>query len=154
MFQPGHNVEGCGLCARIAKAARGELEEVIWEREHSIAVVGDHQFFPGYGMVIAKHHIREMHDMPVVISSTLFQDVLDLGKAIHSAYKPWKINYASLGNIDEHLHWHVIPRYDTDLDKRDHPWKNAADFSRYKTTPDDIAKVKAAISKVWLNEIS
>ena len=147
MFKADHTVEGCQHCARIANANLGKLERVIWEREHSIAIVGDHQFFQGYGLVISKHHIREMHDLPPAVSAALFQDVLDLARAIDIAYRPWKINYASLGNVDEHLHWHVIPRYEVDPDKRDHPWKHSSIFSQYKTTPENAAVVKAAILK-------
>lgn len=145
MFVAGRSVEGCGHCERLAKAASGELGTLLLDRPNSIAVIGDHQFYPGYAMVLSKHHIREMHDLPANISAELFQDVLDLGKAIHAAFQPWKINYASLGNVDEHLHWHVIPRYADDPDKKEHPWKHSAIFSKYKTTPDDIRRLKAAL---------
>lgn len=142
MFLEGHTVTGCGHCERVARVKQGGYGPLIWEREHSIAVVGDHQFFKGYGMVISKHHIREMHAMPAEVSAALFQDVLELGCAIEKAYKPWKINYASLGNVDEHLHWHVMPRYEDDPDKRDHPWKNSARFGDFTVTAEDIMQVK------------
>lgn len=142
MFVAGRTVEGCGHCERIAQADRGELGALLWERKHSIIVIGDHQFFPGYAMVLSKHHIREMHDLPAEVNVALFQDVLDLGKVIDEKFKPWKINYASLGNVDEHLHWHVIPRYANDPDRKEHPWKHAAIFPQYKTTPDDIQRFK------------
>lgn len=142
MFVAGRSVEGCGHCEKVARAARGELCTLLWDRPHSVAVIGDHQFYQGYAMILSKHHIREMHDLPADISAALFQDVLELGRTIHSGFQPWKINYASLGNVDEHLHWHVIPRYANDPDKKEHPWKHAELFSQYKTTPEDIRRLK------------
>jgi diadenosine tetraphosphate (Ap4A) HIT family hydrolase len=34
--------------------------------------------------------------------------------AIVRAVQPNHINIASLGNVMPHLHWHIIPRYQTD----------------------------------------
>ncbi len=145
MFKAGSCVDGCLMCERVAAAATGELGTLIWSREHSISVIGDHQFFPGYAMIISRHHIREMHEMPKDISSAIFQDVLELGQAVHNAFKPWKINYASLGNVVEHLHWHIMPRYENDPDKLDHPWKNASQFAQFATTQDATARIRVAL---------
>lgn len=136
------SVEGCPHCMRIEMAKRGQLGALLWDRKHSLAVVGDHQFFAGYAMVISKYHIREMHDLPPEVSSEIFQDVLSLGRMIDEAFKPWKINYASLGNVDEHLHWHVIPRYASESDRKEHPWKHAGSFPQCKTTLEDIQRMK------------
>jgi diadenosine tetraphosphate (Ap4A) HIT family hydrolase len=53
------------------------------------------------------------------------------------------MNYASLGNIDEHLHWHVIPRYASDPDHKEHPWKNSVIFADYPITPQAVAKLRS-----------
>ena len=141
--------DGCPHCAKLVRAQQGQLSNLILEREHSILVVGDHQFFPGYCMVISKHHAREMHDLPSDVATAVFQDAMQLGAAMNGAFSPWKINYASLGNIDEHLHWHVIPRYTADNDHRDHPWKNSSQFSKYASTPDAMQRVRQAILSKW-----
>jgi len=35
-------------------------------------------------------------------------------RAIAGAFRPDLMNYASLGNVMPHLHWHLVPRYRTD----------------------------------------
>lgn len=143
-MSPGF-VENCPHCVRLQKAALKKLDVLLWENEHSIVVAGDHQFFPGYCMVVSKFHVREMHDLPAELRHAIFADVMKVGSAVSAAYRPWKMNYASLGNIDEHLHWHVIPRYESDPDHRDHPWKNAGKFSSFATTPAMLADLKRKI---------
>ena len=135
-------ISDCPHCLRIKQLQAGANEGVVHETPHAIVVVGDHQFFPGYCVVIAKRHIREMHDLPEHEASALFQDVLQVGRAIHTTMSCLKMNYVSLGNLHEHLHWHVIPRYQSDPSHKDHPWKNSHLFSKYQTTAESIATIK------------
>lgn len=39
-----------------------------------------------------------------------------VAEAVFNVYKPNKMNYELLGNGDSHVHWHLFPRYDGDLD--------------------------------------
>ena len=144
-----HHQDGCPHCAKLVEAANGSLPSIIVEQEHSYIVAGDHQFFPGYCMVISKYHVREIHDLPEDVAVAIFRDVIRAGKAIAKSFAPWKLNYASLGNIDEHLHWHVIPRYLNDVDHRDHPWKNAALFSKYTSTVQAVEHLRKSILDHW-----
>ena len=41
-------------------------------------------------------------------------DLRTASKAIRTVVQPDHMNYELLGNIDPHLHWHIIPRYKTD----------------------------------------
>lgn len=132
----------CKLCDWVHKATKGLLPELLWETPHSIAIVGEHQFFEGYGMVISKAHVREMHGLPLEIAIPVFQDVMTLGGRIEKAYHPWKINYASLGNKEEHLHWHVFPRYLSEQNHLDHPWKNAEKFDQFNRTEVHIENMR------------
>lgn len=136
----------CPHCERIRKAGRGDLASLVWETEHVIVVAGDHQFFDGYCVVIAKTHVREMHDLPESQSLAIFADVLRVGRALEQHFKPLKMNYVSLGNVDEHLHWHVMPRYKSDPDHKDHPWKNAAIFATRPTTEDTVKRLRSIFS--------
>ena len=63
-------------------------------------------------------------------------------RKIEGAFKSLKMNYVSLGNVVEHLHWHVMPRYGSDPDHKDHPWKNSSKFSENPTTLSAINSLK------------
>jgi len=139
--------EGCPHCARIRQVELGNLENLVHQTRRAIVVAGDHQFFPGYCLVISKKHIREMHQISEEEALGLFADVLTVGRVIDENYHPLKMNYVSLGNVDEHLHWHVIPRYLSDPDCRDHPWKNSAVFSKSPTTGEIVENLRSMFSK-------
>jgi diadenosine tetraphosphate (Ap4A) HIT family hydrolase len=138
---------GCPHCDRLEKATRGELLNLLMGTEQVIVIAGDHQYFLGYCVVIAKTHIREMHNLPERQALDIFSDVLRVGRVIEEHFKPIKMNYVCLGNVDEHLHWHVIPRYKDDPDHKDHPWKNSVSFATRVTTSDDIKNLQLIFSR-------
>lgn len=122
----------CPICAKVAAWRRGENDHVIQEFEHSIFVIGDHQFHKGYSLVLLKEHVRDMHELPEDIQTAYLQEVMRAGKAIVQAFSPWKMNYACYGNQVPHLHWHLFPRYETDPDHLNHPWLHASEFERHQ----------------------
>lgn len=134
--------QSCPHCLRIEQCGLGFRDGVVYETKNAVVVAGDHQFFPGYCVVIAKRHIREMHDLPEQDALSLFRDVLHVGRVIQAGFSCFKMNYVSLGNVHEHLHWHVIPRYQSDPDHQDHPWKNNHLFSKYPNSAESIARIK------------
>ena len=55
-----------------------------------------------------------------------------LGRAIAAAFRPRKLNYELLGNQVPHLHWHLIPRYESDPNHLRAAW---VDVARAETDP-------------------
>ncbi|MDZ4662381.1 MAG: HIT family hydrolase [Pseudomonadota bacterium] len=54
----------CDICHRLEKWKARELSTVVHEFKNSLLVVGDHQYFKGYSVLISKLHAREIHDLP------------------------------------------------------------------------------------------
>lgn len=123
--------ENCVMCGKVAACADATYPGLITEFRHSFFVLGDHQFFSGYSMVILKDHVRDMMDLPGKLQLELFQEVMFASRAIQDEFKPWKLNYASLGNQVPHVHWHIFPRYEGDPDLMQHPWLHGPEFSRH-----------------------
>jgi diadenosine tetraphosphate (Ap4A) HIT family hydrolase len=44
----------------------------------------------------------------------MMDDLYRAAGAISSACSPDLMNYASMGNVVPHVHWHLVPRYRTD----------------------------------------
>jgi diadenosine tetraphosphate (Ap4A) HIT family hydrolase len=103
-------VDGCLICERVALAKDGRNQHLIAEMEHSYFVVGDHQFFKGYALVLLKEHIREPFELPPHVQREHFAEVMRAAKAIHETFAPSKLNYACYGNVEPHVHWHIVPR--------------------------------------------
>src|SRR5713101_4698077 len=96
----------CLICDRIALWRSGQNHYFIYEFEHSIFVVGDHQFHQGYSLILLKEHIRELHDLTTPVQSALFQEVMAAGRVLVATFQPWKMNYACYANAEPHIHWH------------------------------------------------
>jgi diadenosine tetraphosphate (Ap4A) HIT family hydrolase len=52
--------------------------------------------------------------MPADAARTLFDEMRLTAEAIAAIVKPWKMNYECLGNSIPHVHWHLLPRYESD----------------------------------------
>ena len=70
--------------------------------------------FPGFCRVIWNAHVREMSDLSSAEREQLMAVVWAVEQALRTVLAPHKINLASLGNVTPHLHWHIIPRWQTD----------------------------------------
>lgn len=135
----------CKLCSIVKSGSQVKHERHIIDLKASTLFVGEHQFFSGYCVLIAHKHVREMHFLPAEIQQQLCADMMAANRAVFEAYSPEKLNLASLGNVEEHLHWHIIPRYADEEDCRDHPWKNSQAFSKSPTTALLAAAVRTRV---------
>lgn len=123
--------EACPICGQISLWKRGKNAFFIHEFRHSIFVVGNHQFHKGYSLVLLKDHVRELHELPSSVQSELFGELMLAARAIAATFRPWKMNYACYGNAVPHIHWHIIPRYESDPDRLQHPWIHSAEFEKH-----------------------
>jgi len=133
----------CPLCHAVA--AGTNHPRFLFEFNECLVLAGEHQYFPGYCVVVSKTHQREMHDLPNSAQVAILQCMMKVGKAINESFRPLKLNYASLGNIEEHLHWHIIPRYTSEPDPKTHPWAAAEQFCNHATQAEDVHKLRLCL---------
>lgn len=135
----------CFICKRLRLWKENRNPYFIHEFKNSILVLGDHQFFKGYSLLLLKEHIRELHELPETVQDELNKELMLAGRSVFQAYKPWKMNYSCYGNAVEHVHWHIFPRYQSDPDHKMHPWLHCAEFKKHQVSEADV---KAAISLI------
>jgi diadenosine tetraphosphate (Ap4A) HIT family hydrolase len=128
-------MESCEGCQRVAEAAAGRNVHSVAEFEHSWLFLGDHQYYEGYCVLMAKRHVRELHEMPAAEGQALYAELMRATKALQAAFDPWKMNHACLGNLVQHVHWHIMPRYESDDDRHHNPWYN---FEHFKSRVPDV----------------
>ncbi len=145
-------INECKMCQRLKSIKTDRL--LIRELDHSYLLLGDHQYFNGYCVVMYKNHVREMHDLPLHLQSKLMSEVVHAAKIINLAFRPWKINYSCYGNVVEHIHWHIFPRYQSDPDLRVHPWLHSAKFNEFVSTPEQVTRNIELINKTYLETLS
>ncbi len=140
----------CLICQRVTSAQADQNPTVIHEFESSYLVLGDHQFFEGYSVLILKKHVRELHELSEGEQAQLFKDLMSAAKAVALAFNPWKMNYSCYGNLVEHIHWHLFPRYQSDPLHLKTPWAQSEQFDSKPGSPEErraaMAKIKQALA--------
>jgi len=141
----------CALCERVQLIKAGNYPYLIHEFKHSYLMLGEHQFFNGYSVLVSKDHFREMTDLPNDIGIEFFQEMMTASKAIEQVFSPTKMNMCSLGNVVDHVHWHFFPRYSSDQEFYDPPWLRMKLFDNAKVTPAEAASSLKLIKQAVLN---
>jgi diadenosine tetraphosphate (Ap4A) HIT family hydrolase len=137
----------CPLCDRVNLTKENKYPYLIHEFKNSYLMLGEHQFFQGYSVLVAKDHYREMTDIPSPINSEIFQEMISASKAIELAFNPKKMNMCSLGNVVDHVHWHFFPRYGNDPQFFDPPWLRMKEFENAKVSPEEAKNNMEKIKK-------
>jgi diadenosine tetraphosphate (Ap4A) HIT family hydrolase len=112
----------CLICERIAMIAAGTSPWFVAELETGYVVLGDHQFFRGYTLLLGKVHVPELHDLPRPERLRFLHEMSEVAEAVFRWVQPRKLNYELLGNAEPHLHWHLFPRHADDPRPGGPPW--------------------------------
>lgn len=66
--------------------------------------------YPGRSILVLNEHYEDLVDLPVGLMADFVADVQKAGRAIKNAVHAVRMNYAVLGNVAPHVHFHLIPR--------------------------------------------
>ena len=100
---------------------------------------GNHQYFRGYSVLVLRGHATELYDLDPETRRKFVEDANRLASALARTFKPLKMNYCLLGNTTEHLHWHLIPRRQTDPDPKRPIWEQH--FPKVDLSDDDFQQM-------------
>lgn len=100
----------CSFCNLLLKGFPLKIADL----DVSVACLHVDQYFYGRCLVILKWHEVELYSLTKEERISFFEDMIKIANALNMALNPDKINYAVLGNVVSHLHWHVVPRFKTD----------------------------------------
>lgn len=118
-------------------------------------VLGDHQFFKGYTLFLSKQHKEELHELSKIERSLFLHEMAVVAESVYTVFAPEKLNYELLGNADRHMHWHLFPRYTSDLKLRRPVWaidKNIREAEQTKPSCKELTELKNRL-KVGLEEL-
>lgn len=107
--------DNCLICQRIKLSIKNLNPYFVCELNSGFVVLGDHQYFRGYTLFLAKKHCKELHELPPSDKKMFLEEMSIVAEAVFKTFKPKKLNYELLGNTDPHLHWHIFPRHLNDL---------------------------------------
>lgn len=104
-------MNNCPMCSRWDD----EQDLRIAEFGQSRLVLNRDQFFPGYCLLFTRDHVTELFHMDKNVRQQLMEEVNLVAGALFSCFSPTKMNYELIGNMVPHIHWHIVPRFDTEL---------------------------------------
>lgn len=137
----------CALCDREKLLMSGKYPYLIHEFENSWWLLGEHQYYSGYSVLLLKGHAREMTELSTQRCEMVFKELMRAQRAVEAAFKPHKMNLCSLGNVVDHVHWHLFPRYADDPKRENPPWLQMQDFATKNITVSEalptIARLKS-----------
>lgn len=91
-----------------------EADLRVAEFTHTYLILNRDQFFPGYCLLFAKKHVTELFHLDKAVRGELMEELSAAAAALATVFSPTKINYELLGNMVPHMHWHIIPRFESD----------------------------------------
>jgi len=117
---------GCDFCKK-----NNQIYLTDHENEHpeptfikrlpaSVAALSYEQDYRGRSVVILREHETSMSyllEHKFLLYIAFMEDVSAMADAIYKTFKPEKINYSILMNLNDHFHLHLIPRYASEGDK-------------------------------------
>jgi diadenosine tetraphosphate (Ap4A) HIT family hydrolase len=112
----------CLFCRKLAALDSLPAGEVVWRFPHGVALLGTHQFYLGYCVLVSRTHSPELSALADDERRAFLDEMCLLARAIERCYRPHKLNYELLGNQVPHLHWHLFPRSFDDPEVRKPVW--------------------------------
>ena len=140
-------MKDCELCRVVEKEDSSEskyLAGPVIRLPTSIAVLDKNQFYKGKFVVIFKKHVEDFADLTENERKKFTDDMIKVAKAIKKVLSPDRMNYATLGNIIPHLHWHIFPRYKTDSNWGKTPYPHGEHY----VSDEEAKKLVNSIKKV------
>ena len=112
----------CSACARVAAIAQGRNPDFVATLSECHVTLADEQAYRGYCILLLKDHHDHLDLLPLERQARLWEDVARVGTVLRHELQPLRLNYACLGNLVTHVHWHVIPRYADDPEAKHPIW--------------------------------
>lgn len=137
------------------EAARAGLEPaLICQVPSGWVVLCTMQYLPGYCILLPDPVVPSLNDLTRQQRANYLCDMATVGDALLEVTEAYRINYAIMGNSDQVLHAHIVPRYPTEPDefRMNVPWSYPQKIMEstlfdYDRDRDLISRVHDAIRK-------
>ena len=102
--------KGCMYCDEVC-AHRDSLMIKICDFNLGTLYLFRDQKNLGRCILAAKEHYTDITEMTPEVLHEFWDKVVTVANAVHRAFNPDKINYASYADTVKHLHIHIVPKY-------------------------------------------
>lgn len=134
----------CVFCDR-RQLSDGDDAFLVHRFPLSDLIVGQHQYFHGYCVLVFREHVVEPMDLSPSDQAQFFKELMASSSALQKAFLPHKMNYACYGNVVPHMHWHLIPRFEHEENRETPPFCLSDQFKNFPVSPHEA---KALAQKI------
>jgi diadenosine tetraphosphate (Ap4A) HIT family hydrolase len=138
----------CPACARLERIARGADPEFVTTLSECQVVLADEQLYRGYCILFLRDHAEHLADLSVERQQRVWDDVARVAAAVRKVVEPVRLNYACLGNMTTHVHWHVIPRHADDPEPLHPIWVRSVSERRVSLSEEERRGLIAELRRV------
>jgi diadenosine tetraphosphate (Ap4A) HIT family hydrolase len=97
------------------RPASNEHWDFIATLSASSLYLSTNQTYRGYSLLVFDpRHVTRIEQLSAAEWSAFSLDLHAATRAIEAAVRPDHMNVELLGNVIQHLHWHIVPRYRND----------------------------------------
>ena len=146
-FILGPREKGCVFCNRVKR--KSDRKDLILHRGKSCFIIlNKYPYNPGHLMVVPNRHVSSLTELNRREHEEIFSLLARTEKAISRAMRPQGFNMglnlgkAAGAGIDDHLHFHVIPRWFADTNF----WPVIA---QTKSMPQHLSDTYDLLKKFW-----
>lgn len=126
------------------KIVQGQIPSTrVLETEHAVALLDIHPVNPGHVLIVTRAHHAHLADLPETIAAHAGSLLPRLCRVIRAATGADGLNVIvnngrAAGQTIDHVHWHIIPRFDDD--SVNWPWPQG------QYVGDELARMQARIT--------
>ena len=134
---------------RVAQARSGENPTVLCQMPSGWAVIGNHQFIPGYCLLLADPVVPDLNSLATTQRLQYLVDMCIIGDALLEVTAAYRINYEILGNSEPALHAHIFPRFlNEPAEPRGVPVWVGYSKDQYYSRPLDLLRDKKLMEEI------
>ena len=114
--------------------------QCIYEDNLTYVMLDDFPISRGHSLVMTKEHISDISLGGLTIGHALGETSALVAKVLKESLNPEKVYLISFNEEIQHLHFHLIPRYETDRKGFDHLKSKRGKLENYEEMVTSIKK--------------
>ncbi len=150
-FIQGPKEKGCVFCNRIRRqkgAAQDRKDLILYRGKHSFVILNKYPYNSGHLMVVPNRHLASLEALTAQENQEIASLLARCESVLKKAARPQGFNIgvnlgkAAGAGIDDHLHYHMIPRWFADTNF----WPVIASV---KSMPQHLRDTYDLLKKYW-----
>lgn len=111
---------GRSLFTNALKARNDKKHYIVWRGEHCFVIMNRYPYNSGHLLIVPYRQTSDFHDLTSVELAEIMQTAQRAMKALDSVMHPQGYNFganigrASGAGVDDHIHFHIVPRWNGD----------------------------------------